>query len=342
MAATVDQTDPGQLGQDQVRSGNPVRGVQWASIARACNYLNGSARAIIPHAAVGLEMTKDSTPRAISFRVFPSYQATHRMWLVTLAPPAEDEAVGDRFRMVDPSGGTAIWTMPGTTLGTVPALAPHIERITSRTASETTLAPTFESVEGVHVLSTVACFELPRPSLALNANDLGVEMADFGPGAPIYDGTGRSLGALPEAIAGALSRGRRTMFQWGRPDAFAVSTTSGTFSRVVGPMDPTLLERILYVGETQVLCPWRVRAWCTAGTTGEVRIQTTSGGDSTIAVSATSATWHSDTVLVDVEDLSAADGRRDSSDCIATIEFRRTSGAGSLFVSGLSIHGRAS
>lgn len=342
MAATVDPVDPGQLGSDQVRSGSPVRGIQWGSVARACNHLNGGPRAIIPHAAALVELA-GTTPRPISYRVFPSHQATHRLWLVSLAPPAEDEAIGTRFRFTDPSGGVTIATPSGTAGTFAPTRFHHVERVASRTSAETTLTPIFESLAGTHVLVSNACFELPRPELALDALDLGVELGSFGPGGPVFDSVGASLGALPEAIAGALARARRTFFQWGRPDAFPASTSSGTFARIVGPQDPTCLERRLYAGEDWVACPWRLRAWCSPGTTGEVRLTSSTGDVSTIAVSATSATWHSGSLDVMVEDLSTADGWPIAHPVYTVaIEARRTSGAGSLFVSGLSIHGRAS
>lgn len=341
MPATVLRDDPGTIGRAQIQSGAPVRGITWGAVARAVNFLNGSPRALIPHCSPNVTLAVADGVQTLSFRVFPSYQATHRLWLAVLEPTAQDEAIGTEFEFTDPSGGTATWRCIGTAGPFAPKAFRHVETVSSRTTSETTLAPTFESIAGTHVLGRLACFELPRPELAVDANDLGLELGSFRARHWIYDATGRSLGGLPEALAGALSRGRRHMFQWARPAtaALAFSTTSTSYTSVL-TYTPELLERYLYNGDTTPTIEVRVLAWVTGGT-GDVAVTMANGDLNAVAISATTPTWTSITGLnVRAEDLSASDGRRTSAD-LATIQARKNT-SGTIYVAGIGIIGRAS
>ena len=102
---------------------------------------------------------------------------------------------------------------------------------------------------------------------------------------------------------------------------------------------PCLLDRSIYSGETTVTGELRVRAWCDAGTEGRVRVET-SLGTHDVDFSNTSATTHSASITLHAEDLSTVDGRRSAEWLDAVITGWRTSGAGTVRVSGVSIFGR--
>lgn len=357
MPARVSIQDPGTIGRVPgltpgvfnplgIFSGRAVRGATWSDVARALNYLNGSPRTLIPYCAPQLSLLSSDGAQTFRFKVWPSYQATHRLWVVTLGPLAQDEAIGTEFEFTDPSAGTSTWRCSGGGGAGAPQTFEHVETVASRVTVETELAPVLESVTGNHVVEGIACIELPRPSLAIDANDLGLELASFGGGAPISDGIqGYSIGALPEALAGALSRGRRHLFQWavttGKAGFF--TTSSGTLQDVLGDYDPPILERQIYSDDAQEEIEARFYARVTGSAAGVIQVTMANGDTATVAVTSTSWGWLTMSgLLVDAEDISTSDGRRSTRWDQALIQARVTSGTGTVDIASVSLVGRGS
>ena len=342
MPANVLRDDPGTLGRTQIQNGAPVRGITWAAVARAINYANGSARTLIPHhSSWGVVDDESDTWGPVKFKVFPSYQATHRLWVATVEPVTQVDPPPTVIEFTDPSGGVATWRTSGTAGPAAPRTFEHVETVTSRTTAETELSVSVALTGDTDGWISLACFELPRPQLAIDANDLGLELGSFQGGHWIYDATGRSLGALPEALAGALSRGRRTLFQWAVPatNAGAFQTSSTSYVDVCGDFYPEVLERFLYSGETAPTCTARVLAWVSGGT-GDVSITTGAGSVST-SVSATTPTWHTLSPAVNAEDMSTADGRRGGSADTVRVQARKNT-SGTIYVASVGLFGRGS
>lgn len=326
MAAKVSIRMPGEKRWEPVANGATIRGGTWMAVCDAVNYLlGGTSRTLIPHSYVGMT---DGGTFTLRYKIWPSYQATHRIWMLGLYSTA-----GENFTFTDPSGGSSTWSIFGA------QTRQHVETISSRTSAVTTLAMSLTGTDDTH-LQSLACFEIVRPSLAVDANDYGAELTSFYGTTPIYDGTGQSLGCLHDSITTALAL-RRTLFQWAATTVDAIAVTSGSAIPVLS-YDVPLLDRQLYRNETQVGVTVWVYTRSGAGTTGEVIFTMTSGGTLTISITAAdSGTWRTGTLNVDAEDLSTLDGRRSARFDQCAITARRTAGANSIFVDSISIAGRA-
>lgn len=341
MSAVIRPQRPATLGYSAIASAAPVRGVTWQAVADAVNHLLGTGycRTLIPQ--TGAQSTIAATTTAtLRFKVWPSIQATHRVWSVNMGATAGDEAPPANVIFTDPSGGTTTWNDPGGTgrdyqRGQIW----HIEEIATRTSAESVLAPTITTTDA-GVFTGLSCFEVGRPELTIDSSDLGLETASFAGGVPIFDGVGYSLGALPEAQAAALAM-RRHLFAWAVPATDTITINSGSAAALFA-YDPPLLDRQIYRSETQVEVTVWIYSRSDATTAGKVEFSMTSGGLCTISVPANDAgTWRSGTLAVDAELLSAADGRRSTRFDRCAITGTRTSGAGALYVDSISIVGRA-
>jgi hypothetical protein len=327
MAADVDVQMPGIIVPDPIASGGSVRGSYWAQTARALNYLlGGTSRALIPWCHVE---NSDAGACTLRFKIWPSYQATHRIWMVRLYGTAAES-----FTFTDPSSGTSdVFVSGTTTLG-------HVETISSRTDAETSIALTYTATDDTQVLA-IACFEIGRPSLALNTSDYGIDVGTFRGGAPIFEATGLSFGALHDSLEEA--RGfRRKLFDWAGARPFdALEINSGSPTALLS-YDLPCLDRQLYRNETQVEITIWIYTRSSSGTTGNVVFTLTNGDSVTISVPASDAgTWRSGTVSVDAEDLSTSDGRRSNRFDQCAVTGVRTGGSGSVFIDAISGVGRA-
>jgi hypothetical protein len=336
MSAIVYGKIPGTLGYSAIASAAPVRGINWRDCADAVNYLlGGRSRSIIPVGG-GFGSLPLATTRTLRWTIWPSYQATHRVWTIGLSGGAADEAAPNNITFTDPSGVSSLH--PGSSVRDDRRFAfQHIETIDTRTASETAISVTLANAGSLAGIATsVSCFEVCRPDLTIDTNDLGLEAYSFAGGIPIYDGAGYSLGALPESLAGALSL-RRTLHQWSVPTADAVTWTG---AGALFGYDPPLLDRFLYRGETVVTVPVRVYTRSSVTTTGTIDFAMTSGDTLSIPITANdTGTWRSGSIDVRAEDLSTSNGVRTALDR-CTITGTRTSGAGSLYCEAISIAGR--
>lgn len=327
---------PAALSRAGVVTGRPVRGgpVQWGAWADQANHLLGRGGAIIPWATVDNELAIGAT-HTLRFKVFPRYQATHRRWIVALSTTGAGGRVWGTF--TDPSGGTTGYDLSGTTVRYIT----HDETISSRTASEAELAPTFSldasSTKTARVVA-LACFEAPRTELTLDANDLGVSLPTLNAGAEILDGAaGYSVGAIADAVAAAETVAQRNgLFHFARHTTLALSMASGSWTTIFAP---PLLGRPVYRSATTKTVELRARCRADALTSGSLRFTMTSGGTTTLTItSGMAATWLTGTIAIDCEDFSDdAYGRRSSRFDKCTIDWQRTGGAGSIYLESISI-----
>lgn len=334
LRARVDFEEPGAVDYRLVRSGDPLRGMMWTSFARALNYANGTWRTLIPWCSPNVEIHASAPARALTFKAFPSLQTSHRMWRLAFGSTVEDETMHGSVTFTDPSGGTSTFTP--TSVGEY-SYHDHVEAVAVRTSAETTLAPTLEG-DGYAGLIGLACYEGPRRELVVDAIDGGLSLFSMMGGAPILGGvTGHSLGAIPDAVARALARNRRTMLQWAVFNEAPWDTTSASYvDTPVAGLE--VLERHLYAGDGSGAAAAAVRAlaWVSGGT-GDLEIATAVGTE-TIAISATSPTWVSGTLPIDTEDMTTAYGRRSAAQ-VLTVQARKN-GGGTLYLAGISVHGR--
>ncbi len=333
---------PYDLAVGGVQVGRPPRGgfTQWGPFAEQANYLLGRGGVLIPWCTTKLALAASGS-YTLRFRVIPRYQATHRRW--RFAVLGGGGAASGVF--TDPSGGSRTFTIGGSEIHTFE----HIEAISSRTASETELAPTFTLASGSTscTLETMNCWEHPRPELALNTNDLGVAVRTLDPGTEVLAGTdGYSVGAVGEAVEAARSVARRNgLYHFAADTAQALSTTSASCTRVLTlAADPILQDRQLYVGQTTSSVLVRVRARAGTTTAGNIRFTMTSGASLVLAItSGMAATWLTGTLAVDTDNFGDdVRGRRRTPGDKCVIEWQRTSGANSIFIESISIIGAGS
>ena len=331
---------PYALSVGGVQVGRPPRGgfSQWAPFGESANYLLGRGGVIIPWCTSPLSLAASGS-YTLRFRVMPRYQASHRRWwLAMLGGGGASSGV-----FTDPSGGTTTFRLGGDQTRTFS----HTETISSRTAAETDLAPTLTldaaSTSGC-TLITMSCHEAPRPELALDSSTLGVAIRTLDPGAEVLAGTdGYSVGSVGASVAAARTVAKRNgLYHFATDTAQALSTTSAAYARVFSlAADPILQDRSIYVGDTVRTVPERVRARAGAATTGSVRLTMTSGDTLTLAItSGMAATWLTGDIDVDCDDFGDdVRGRRRNPGDKCVIEWRRDSGANSVFLESISING---
>lgn len=322
-----------------VYSGKPVRGgvSQWGGFGLATNHLLGRGGQLIPHAFCNTLCTKNGTV-TLRFRVHPSIAASHRRWSITYKRALSTAITVMRF--TDPSAGTSDFRIPGGAAGDF-FTHEHDETVAVPTGSETELAPTFEEVDNqsAPTIAWVSCVELPRPDLAVDASEYGVELPKLNQGRVVYTTTGTGPGGVAVSQLQALDVSRRAgLFQFARGsnDYLTLSATAGYAPVFAAPI--TLLGRSLYVGDTVRTVKARVRASSGAATTGNVRLTMTSGDTATFAITAAMAsTWLSADLDVDCDDLATADGLPGATHDKCLIEWERTAGASSVVIESISI-----
>lgn len=324
---------PSILQVDGIRPGKPVRAEQWASAADLANHLLGRGRVLIPDSAIDYAVT-NQTAKALRFYVQPAYQATHRVWQYVLTTTGSTGACIITF--ADPSGGSVVHRIGGA--GDYHFL--HVETVSSRTATETEVVPTFTrdvaSTKGCTITS-IKCWELPRTSLALDANDYGADASTIVPTSPIYDTANVSISGVSDAYAQTWATACRAgLFQWALPTP-GYETSSGSYVAVFAAPVPILTRKRLRSSTTGSIKVW-VRTSSDASTSGSCRVTMTSGYTHTFTISSgSSPTWQSDSGTADCEDNTVSDGRRSTRDDKCTIEMIRSAGAGKVYLESVSI-----
>jgi hypothetical protein len=315
MAARVVET-PNWMLYGEVASAKPARGHGWTQSAIALNWLLGRGGALIPWTWVGDDVSVAAT-ETLRFTIYPRAQATHRAWLFTALA-----TTSARLTFTDPSGGSTAFDIVDDVVADpdnddlmTPRM--HVETIASRVDVATHVEVTIENDAGSATSATllsIACFELPRASLA--SVDGGVEQASLVGGMPIFNGSsgGLSLTAVVGAVGEALSVAKR-------PAHIQMARFAGNGALVIagagGPLfsaDLPVLERFIYAGETTVSVPIWVYTRSDVGANGTIDVAIDSGSTHQFVIpGGDTGTWRTASVPIHVEDLSASDGRRATS-----------------------------
>lgn len=304
---------------------------EWGAISNAYNTVDGMGSSLIPTCAPNQSINAGSS-LTMNFRVWPRYQATHRMWIFSLGVISGTAG----FTFTDPSGGTRT----GTVSSSYGRQLTHVETITVRTSDETKLSVSVAITTTNTTIYGIGCIELPRGVLAVGGSaqataDCGEESRFIRTGLPITDDyAGLGIGFIARELAGLRDNARRTGQFAGAP--FATSSSS-TFANVF-QAQPIALGRSIFNGSTTRKL--QLAAYVRADTTalGEVRWTLASGPTVTavIPMGAADGTLLRTELDADCEDLTASDGRRATRNETVTVELRRSAGSGTVYLDTVS------
>lgn len=334
MAATVPEA-PRRPSRTEILVADPVRAATWRPAAEAANCLLGRGGTLIPYTAINQTIPTQTT-YTLRFTVRPRYQATHRSWHIGIVGAGTAATV----TFTDPSGTAHVIRVPPSQS----LMHSFTETISSRTSAITQIAPTLGvgTITGTLKVTVIACFENPRPDLAVDVNDDGVDLDSFDVEDPIYNDTGKSLGGLATAVPICLTQARRnSLFQFVRFGGVPVSWNGALTSLVA--FECPILERLIRSAVDTSGATVSVYAYtrADAATNGDLVLSMQNGATLTIAIlGVDTGTWRSGTITVHAEDLSTSDGRRSTTWDRLYVEGRRTSGAGNLYLESLVLLGR--
>lgn len=342
------------VGDGGVVSAQAVSGTDWQQIGNAYNTLLAGPAALLPFftCAVSLSSVADITTLYSvqpTFVAWPRYTILARIWLYSIVPTGT-ASITSRFTAPDGSYSDRQWTTLSSTsiggAGTFAQLGMHIEGPGASGSSQVTSTPISSGASTVQVglavsgnatLLALGCYEIPRLSVIPGENDGlngdgGEEITFLGTGMPILDDT-LQTGVGPGSMLRRLDEvrtdyARRCGIWAGYPNK---TTTSGTFVDVYQDGPAALTRKHFRTDVTRTLQLGAYAQGSDATTTGEIKWSFTSGASVTAAINGSTG---SATIItqaeVDCEDPSSVDGRRSSRDDIATIQIRRTAGAGNI------------
>jgi hypothetical protein len=279
------------------------------------------------------------------WRVEPRYQQVQRVWVIGCVASARSASF-----TITPSVSGATTTHLASFAFETTSPAIIVEDVSSQSSSEAEIGFTITATDALTVRS-IGCWEVPRHALATTASDGGVDPDTVLPREPIYDTTGKSYGGVLESVITARTAARRCgvlQLSWGKSTTagHSLQTASTSF---VQPLRGSMsqLARLLYrtasAGTTREHY-WRVLARSAAAGAGasECKITMTNGDTSTISFTPTTTwTWYPSTAGaaasfdVDVEDLTADDGRRSTRWDDTTFEYKIASGT--LHIASISV-----
>lgn len=364
---------PALIAERDIKSGVAVRENTWAGAAGLANHLNGRGRCLIPATRLmagspGSGNFAAATEYVFRFRVSTSIQAVQREWVFQF----DDYASGGSttlgaaatYTIEVPNGGTSYTHVAPAgavsqlriveLLGAQSAGDTEITCSISASAVHNSLVVSGSTFTGANISVTV--YETARPSLKMDATDLGANVGEVRVGSPIKAET-LTLLTANAAQTTILKRGGYA--HWSVPataggvttTSFARSSTTSTYAPIwcvlpeTGPPAtatgiPILVPKY-YRTSTTGTVQVRVLGWVSAASTLSVRATTSRSGTTTSAVTTTSTspTWLTAiATTVDCEDLATDNGLRgpDTLDMI-NVEFARTAGAGTVYVAAISI-----
>lgn len=333
-----------------IASRKPVRGVQLARIGHALNYLRGHGHVVIPATRLSAVAIPAGSAYVYDFIGILKPQTRHLVWNVV--------------PRVDTGMAVGTFTMTGGQAHTFSALASDPARRPLTTgvrfidalgatspinyfgaAFTVTIENDASSTADLYI-DSIGCYALPRETLEIDADDVGINVPTIGPELPIFDADDHlSIGALSRAMenqedTGLIDMTARNLFSWARPRGYGIEFNGTTWTPVFVE-GPVVQAHHRFRDEVLrgVYCNV-VGYVATPGDSLEVRFTAASGDAITETDASTaSGSWGFPTLLdVDAEDLSTSDGRRDATDEVITIEARVTgSGTQQGWLEGLSI-----
>ncbi|MCC7539221.1 MAG: hypothetical protein IT379_23565 [Deltaproteobacteria bacterium] len=320
---------------DAILTGRAVRASTWSDIGNVANYVLGAGSVLIPHHL--LPSSLSTSIDIYRYRAKTRAVGVEREWFFTF-----DDVVGGAegtYTIAVPAGGPAQTII-------VPPGVRHVARITETVGApasadtELTFSIAYPSGSGSKRIG-VSCHEVPRATISQAEG--AVDISALRPRGRIY------TTAIAPVVARAADYeiGRRTaLFQWAVPatragatiTTFARASTSGTFASVLDLGVP-ILARARYRGETTRSLTARFYGWVSSASTLECRVTTSHSAStsSTVTTTSTAPTWLTAvTFTVDCEDLATIDGLQSSIFDFVTFQFRRSAGAGTVYIAGVS------
>lgn len=317
-------------------AGWPVAATDWQRAADVQNWIAGRGRQVIPpfrpdHGP--LEAPNVTYHYALRFT--PSYPTIEFLGHVGIR---EDNYVAIPWRYPVPrvffDGGVSTWdaTNPRAAYGT--------------TTIDSTLA-VVATARDIYV-DTISVFELPRASIEQTASAGGIAIPPLAAGQPI---TADSVEALFDVLADDTF-GARVLACHAVPWAsgssptktteYVAVSTSSTYVPGPGGNGIAALARKKRVGDTTRTCKAAFFGWCSDGSTvGQARVTSSKHGSSTaVSISGTTPAWGlvSPDVVVDCEDLDTLTGLQGGTFDELTVEFRRTSGSGEVYLASWTVY----
>lgn len=324
-------------GTSAVVSGAAIQAAEWESMCAAHDALAASGSVLIPWHAPMTSISASGS-KAYTYRVWPKYAATHRLWSMAFISSTSTPATA------------SIALSDGTTVGALftdaaPRTISFVHQLSSRSAAEAseTVTITLGSTSAAKVVG-MGCWEYPRPAIALptgslpfdaTTTDMGMDQAVARALLPIADDyAGLGVGYMAHAVDSLRDETRRTGIFAAAPFA---SSTSSTFAAVF-QAPPIALGRFLYRGQTSALMQLAAYVRTSdSSTSGEVRFTMASGASLTLGFSGvTSTTLIRGQIAIDAEDLTTSDGRRASRSDTCLVKLRRSAGAGTAYLDTLS------
>lgn len=321
MSATVGAAR-GIVHEDDVVTGRAVRAQTWLTAAQLLNWSGGRGDVLVPAYTPLDDTIKPTETKTYSYRVTPSGRAVRRVWVISLS--------GNGELRITP--GSAAYTSISAT--EAPSTFVVIEDLTAKSGSTQTLTLVIGSGTGSHnvVISSIACYEAPRPSL--DTADYGIDLLTEMARAPIDERDNSSLGGIVEALANETHR--RHYLAFARPEENYWSTTSTSYSTVLTGV--VILTRKIYPSSTTGDVRWYAYVKTSAATTGTIEFVGPGGSVVTVTIPANAA-WSWVTVdqtgLYPCEDLSTADGLTGGTWSTCDVLFKRASGAGTVYVASI-------
>lgn len=315
-----------------------TRGRVYRDAGLLLHWVRAHGSQLIPGHRLGLELGPNDEAD-LFYQIHPTGTAIARVWVLGIRQenPANPPTASSLYANF-PDGNTVTYEPPvATAFGGVVTSKLYLEELTAKSAAEQSLYLNLQQDGGgatVYV-DSVSCFELPRAVLSLDASDLGVDLETLRPGAPMYEGTNRSVHGLAQAWA--ATEVRRHLVNVAFP---VVETTSASFVDIFELPIPIVPSKWAPADTTRRVT-WRVYAKATDGTTsGEFRITTgNSANTSTVALATGTSTWTSlarGAVAVDCEDPGGTYGEPSGGIDTIQLAFRRTAGSGSIQAAALS------
>lgn len=332
MAATVPSKRPSASGSG-IAFQRPVRSFDWTSMAAVANYTRGSGCILIPRTMIAETIALGPNTGTYHFRVKTNQFSHSRVWYISLLGTTSGVATTASIAI---NGGTAVSVgVTGGKASVVPIEIIETVGSPSQTEQDIYVAISSSATAAVQVVS-IACAEMPMAGLSYLV-DGGQDYARVAPLAPV-DAFGPGLVQLDtvNATLGAINAGRRVgmhhLVRAAEGSGFA--TSSAAFVAIyTASCEAPMLGRYLYTGDTTRTLTFKAYGKISVAGTYSVKLTMTSGATTTITTTSTSAGWFgtSNTIAVDAEDITSADGRRSTRWDLAKIEHKTSAGTGTLW-----------
>ncbi|MGE0402859.1 MAG: hypothetical protein AB7T06_39505 [Kofleriaceae bacterium] len=328
-----------------LRTGAPISGIAISESVRALHYVEasrlqnwcaGRAMKIVPchnpAATVGSGNTATFT-----YRVLPRFQDLRYALTIVLSAASVTEA--------SVTFGSSTYRYFTRTPGLTDPVTLFADRA-GQADTETDLTFTVSSISEEITVDSVLIEAVPRALLSTSNADYGTDRYDFWPRSPIFEGN--ISDTIVDAQNDLRQACRRGQFQHSFGSDAPWSTTSGTPVSIFAGGGVDLLGRFLFNGETTRTMNWRVRGYCSDGTTkADITIANLSAGTTVSTVSigtgSTSAAWFPTTAgaaasfSCDAENVAAATGLRRAGGDLHDIKVVRAGGSGTVYIESISI-----